>query len=372
MYDGSNELSAEGQMARSKNEHAVALATLGASKGGSTRAATLTPEDRRAIAREAAEARWGNVLPMATHSGNLVIAGRLIACAVLENGKRVLTQETFLKTVGRAGKAKGGRGSSALSVDGLPPFLAAENLLPFISDELRQAAQPIAFRTQSGGRGYGYDAMLLPAVCEVYLQARDAKRDLLSQEHIVKTCDMLMRGLARVGIIALVDEATGYQEARAKDELHRILAAYIAPELMPWTKMFPDEFFKEIYRLQGWEYRPGSAKRTPYVGRLINKYIYDQLPDGVLEELQRRNPVTERGYRRHKHHQFLTADTGNVHLDKQISTVTTLMRIADDRDEFEALFERAFGKVEPRRPLVIDVDPTDGTPTPRLAQPTLF
>lgn len=359
-------------MPRPKNEHARALATLGAAKGGSARAERLGADERRAIARGAAEARWGNVLPMATHSGNLVIAGRLIACAVLENGKRVLTQETMLRTVGRAAKAKGGTGSSGLTVDGLPPFLAAENLLAFVSDELRQATQPIAFRTPSGARGYGYDAMVLPAVCEVYLQARDAQKILQSQRHIVETCDMLMRGLARVGIIALVDEATGYQETRAKDELHRILEAYIAPELMPWTKMFPDEFFKEIYRLHGWAYKPGSAKRTPQVGKLINKYIYEQLPPGVLAELRRRNPVTERGYRRHKHHQFLTADTGNPQLDKQISTVTTLMRIADDREEFDTLFERAFGKIEARQPLVIDVDATDTTPTPRLAQARLF
>ena len=112
-------------MARAKNEHARALAALGASKGGSARATLLSAEERRAIARDAAAARWGNVLPVATHPGTMVIAGRLIACAVLDNGKRVLTQETFLKTVGRAAKAKGGRGSSLLSIDDLPPFLGA-------------------------------------------------------------------------------------------------------------------------------------------------------------------------------------------------------------------------------------------------------
>jgi hypothetical protein len=41
-----------------KNPHAVALSRLGASKGGKARAAKLTAEERREIARKAAQARW--------------------------------------------------------------------------------------------------------------------------------------------------------------------------------------------------------------------------------------------------------------------------------------------------------------------------
>lgn len=41
-----------------KNPAAVALGTLGAAKGGHTRAAKLSPAKRRAIAKKAARARW--------------------------------------------------------------------------------------------------------------------------------------------------------------------------------------------------------------------------------------------------------------------------------------------------------------------------
>lgn len=330
------------------------------SKGGDARAESLEPQERSDIARRAASARWLKDLPRATHTGQIVIAGRSLNCAVLETGKRLLTQETFLTAIGRAGKAKGKTGSFV--VDGMPPFLAAENLLPFISEDLRQSTTPLFCRNEKGIRLAGYDAILLPMVCEVYLKLRDhcraqGKKVPTNQKHIVEACDLLMRGLARVGIIALVDEATGYQEQRAKDELSKILEAYIVEELRPWIKTFPDEFFKQVYRLHGWPYRPGSAKRPSYVGQLINKYIYEQLPPPVLPELQKLNPVTEAGYRKHKHFQYLTADTGNVHLDRQITATTTIMKVSDDRKDFEENFAKAFSKVyQHRLPLLVDAD----------------
>jgi hypothetical protein len=346
-------------MSTGKNEHASALALLGAAKGGRERASRLSAEDRSAIAKQAAEERWGSKVPRATHSGDLIIGGRTLSCAVLENGTRLLTQETFLTAIGRAGKAKGGTGSQALAA-GVPPFLAADNLQPFIPDELRQSAVPIPFRNDRGARGFGYNALLLPQVCDVYLSARANRRLPKGQLHIADACEILVRGLARVGIIALVDEATGYQAQRAQDELRQILTHYIAEELQPWIRTFPDEFFRQVYRLHGWEYKPGTAKRTPFVGKLINKYIYEQLPPGVLDELRRRNPVTEKGYRRYKHFQMLTVDTGHPHLDKQIMVTTTLMRVAASKEEFIDLFDRAFSRQQ-RLPLVVDVSTAAST-----------
>jgi len=332
-----------------------------ASKGGRVRAEQLSSERRSEIARSAAESRWSGELPRATHTGELVIANRRISCAVLETGARLLTQETFLNAIGRARKAKAGTGSEKL-VDGLPPFLAADYLKPFISEELRQSTAPVLFRVPKGARAFGYNALLLPMVCEVYLKVRDNGPITPQQARIVRVCDLLMRGLARVGIIALVDEATGYQDDRTKTELQAILTAYISAELLPWTKRFPDDLFRQIYRLQRWDFKPGTAKRTPYVGKLINKYIYEKLPPGVLNALRKRNPVHEDGRRRHKHHQFLTVDTGDVHLDRQITAVMTIMRIAQNKGDFEELFERAFPPPyqQLRLPLVVEVseDPT--------------
>ncbi|MGB8391932.1 P63C domain-containing protein [Mycobacterium sp.] len=274
------------------------------------------------------------------------IGHRTIACAVLDDGTRVINQGTMLTALGRSPRPKGGDAGTVLF---------AANLEPFISDDLEEKLRtPITYRMPNGGRALGYPAEVLPEVCEAYLDARERGALLKSQQPAATAAEILMRGLARVGIVALIDEATGYQEVRARQELQRILESYVQAELRPWVKTFPDDFFREIYRLQGWEYKSGTSRRTPYVGHLINKYVYEQLPPHVLDELRRRNPRNASGNRSYKHFQFLTADTGNPHLNQQISTVTTLLRIARDKNDFEDLFERAFPPAQPRLPLVIE------------------
>jgi hypothetical protein len=318
------------------------------SKGGKARAAMMTPEERRALAREAAEARWAaregpakDGVPRATHMGMLRIGTIEIPCAVLDDGRRVLTQRGFLKAIGRSEQARGMDDDRA---DRLPPFLASNSLKSFINAELAAATRPIVFRMpgkRGTNRAYGYAAELLPRVCRVYLDARDAGVLPPNQQHIAKTCDLLVRGLATVGIVALVDEATGYQRERERDELHRILELYIAKELLPWTRRFPDEFYKEMFRLRGWRIFDHNAAQGPrFAGKLTNQLVYERLPPGVLNELRRKNPVVK-NRRRHAHHQFLTESIGNPHLERHIASVTTLMRAARTWGEFEAMANRA-------------------------------
>ena len=105
------------------------------------------------------------------------------------------------------------------------------------------------FVTPTGGRAYGYEATVLVELCEAILAARAAGVLQPQQKNIAQKCEIIVRGLARVGIVALVDEATGFQEVRKRDALHKILEAYIAPELMPWTRRFPPSFYKEMFRV---------------------------------------------------------------------------------------------------------------------------
>jgi hypothetical protein len=105
----------------------------------------------------------------------------------------------------------------------MAPFLALDNLKPYVSDDLSDSTKPIEFQIPSGARAYGYRAELLPTVCDVYLRARESGDLLKSQLKVAQACELIVRGLAHVGIVALVDEATGYQADRARDSLARIL-----------------------------------------------------------------------------------------------------------------------------------------------------
>jgi hypothetical protein len=324
-------------------------------QGAIARKERLSPARRTEIAKDAAAARWGGHLPQALNEGTLRIGDVDIECAVVQGGTRLINQESFLRAIGRSRSPKGGTGTARMdSVDDLPPFLAAENLKPFITDALRQSTTPILYRTVTGGRAFGYNALLLQYVCDVYLRLKMEGKPTHMQQHVITAAYNLMRGFSLVGIIALVDKATGYEERANRDELIKILEKYIAPEMIPWAKRFPDEFFRELYRLRDWVHT-GTSRRTPFVGKLINKYIYDQLPPGVHEEIKRRNPTTETGRRRHKNYWFLTGETGIPHLDDQIKMVTMLMRVSDTKEQFEAMFDKAFKKDYQRRLFAVDV-----------------
>lgn len=277
-------------------------------------------------------------VPKATHSGIINIGDMEIPCHVLEDGRRVLVQRKMVTALGmaRGGSSKGGG-------DRLAHFISGKGISPFVSNELHEVIkEPSLFKTARGITAYCYEATVLADICDAVLEAKKEKKLQKQQEHIVEQCEILMRGFARIGIIALVDEATGYQYERDRYELEKILEAYIAKELLPWAKRFPDEFYRQLFRLRGWQYSPLTVKKPKYVGKLTNQLIYEKLPKGVLTELRGKNPVTRRGYRKHRHHQFLTEDIGNPHLERHIASVTTLMRAAANWRNFERLFQRAF------------------------------
>lgn len=56
-----------------------------------------------------------------------------------------------------------------------------------------------------------------------------------------------MTAFAKTGLVAVIDEVTGYQADRDRDELQKVLEKYISAELLPWAKRFPDEFYPAYY-----------------------------------------------------------------------------------------------------------------------------
>jgi hypothetical protein len=294
-----------------------------------------------------------------TKLGKLNLGGSEIECAVLQNGVRVLSQRAFTKALGAPSGGAAFERRAKEGVADLPIFLAYERLKPFIDEELSASlSSPIEYIPRHGGRtALGVKAELVPDVCDVWLKARDA--DVLSekQKFIAKKAYLLIRGLAHVGIAALVDEATDYQYIRDKETLQQILDKYLRKELAAWAKRFPDEFYQEIFRLRGWQWRGMKVNRPSIVAHYTNDIVYDRLAPGLLEKLKKLNPRDERGNRPSKHHQWLTDDVGVPELGAHLTAVMALMRASTKWDTFHRAIQRAFPKKGSQQLLPIeDID----------------
>ncbi len=300
-------------------------------------------------------------LPRATHEGVIVLAGGKveIPCAVLEDGRHLITQSGFMQALGRARQAKGRKYYDA-DVN-MPAFLTAKNLKPFIPNKLGVTSSQIEFRRVKGGVAYGYADELLPTVCEVFIDAYDAGALTKSQLHIADHARMLIRGLAHVGIAALIDEATGYQEIRDRKALQEILDKYLLAEHAKWAKRFPDEFYQEIFRLRGWQWQGMKVNRPQVVAHYTNDIVWDRLAPGVREKLEHLNPPIKTGARAAKHHQYLTRNIGHPALQKHLNGVIVLMKSVIDSNpsdrawrEFKRRLQRVFPKMNTNFELPLD------------------
>lgn len=273
----------------------------------------------------------------ATHRGYLNIADSEIPCAVLKNGNRVISQTGLFKAFDRPRKGEKRQ-------EGLPSIIGAANLLPYVTEELREKGKTIHYFHTNGTIAAGYNAEFIPLICTLYLDANKAEPSVLvaSQMKLVERAEILLRILAKVGITGLIDEATGYQYDREKDALQVLLSKYIGEEFLPWTSRFPREYYQEIFRLYGWKYDPLSLKRPQFIGKFTKEFVYNEMSPEILKELEIKNPTLDNGRRRRKHHQHLTEEIGVPHLERHLTKLVTVMQLSDSIDDFRDNFQRAF------------------------------
>lgn len=324
------------------------LSKSGASKGGRARASVLSPEERSELARRAVRARWEkagkfypipseepdeedpvpegptSALPYSMYRGTLQVGSVAIEAHVLNDSRRVLTQREVVRLLSP------GRDSGTLS-----RYLERN---PLVSEE-EIAKRTIHFAVPGNPNpAIGYEATVLIEICEGYLEARTQKRLHPSQQKLAAAAEIVIRSVAKVGIIALIDEATGYQEVRSKQALQVKLQAFIADELQEWAKMFPDDFWFELARLEGISY---SARHRPLRwGKYVMMFVYDAIDEDVGRELRKRNPNPRF---LQNHHQWLRK-FGRDKVQAQIHASIALMRNCETMDDFRRMFAKAFNK----------------------------
>jgi hypothetical protein len=304
----------------------------GKAAGGAARAAKLSPTERSASASKAAHAKAAKSrLPRATHGSAekpLRIGDIEIPCYVLEDGTRVLSQRGLMDGIGMSkGSTRTGDARHVLFFDS-PAMRLHSN-----SELIEALRTPIEFRAPHGGRSsLGYPATILADICEAVLAMRAAGHLPPRQSNVAEQCEVLVRGFARVGIIALVDEATGYQKDRAKDSLALILQAWVAKELQPYVKTFPADFYEHLFRLRGLPFPPEKQNYRPqYFGILTNDIVYQRLAPGLLEELKRAAAKDEKKAHLHRR---LTEEVGHPRLKEHLASVTTIMKLSTEYPDF--------------------------------------
>ena len=305
-------------------------------RSGKASAEKMTAEQRKERAMKGVEARKAMAdLPKAAYQGVLNIGDMSIPCAVLEDGRRVISEMGILSNLGTTG-GKGRKIRKELEQQigvPIPIFLASKALEPFIYKVFDEGNLKVIDYVNNGTISKGYDATILPKVCEIWLMAREANVLQESQLPKVQKAEILMRGLAHVGITALVDEATGYQAVREKDDLAKIFEAFVAKELQPWIKTFPDDYYKELFRLYELpQPEEGNMSKPQFFGKVTNKVIYKKLAPNVLPELKKQ--AAKLGKKSTRLHQALTPEKGHPDLLRLVSSVTTIAKLSKDKNDF--------------------------------------
>lgn len=349
------------------SEYAKALSALGAAKGGKARASTLTPEERQEIARRAAQARWEKMgkakeksvsdeqgtiaqvlepevhgpqvteeMPFSMFPGTVKFGDMDIECHVLNDGRRVFTQGEVVRVL------TGGTESSNLT-----RYLSRN---PLIGNDF--SVGPIPFRIPSNPTvAIGSEATLLVEICERYLDARAQGLLKRSQLPLAAQAEIVVRACAKVGVIALIDEATGYQQVRARNALQLKLQAFIADDMQEWARMFPEEFWLELARLEGVHYSPRS--RPLRWGKYVMMFVYDAIDADVGRWLRENNPDP---HFLQNHHQWFKK-YGREKVHDQIIQVIAVMKLCRDMADFKTKFAHVFKKT----PLQITFDDINWT-----------
>ncbi|MCO5080706.1 MAG: P63C domain-containing protein [Rhizobiaceae bacterium] len=320
------------------------------SKGGKSRAQSLSSEERREIAKRGAEARWkpkavssDPSLPRATHQGKMQVGSLDLDCYVLKDGRRLFHK----RGMARALDMKSGGGNVFLRA------MRRKGLGSELDQKLVQDLEnPINFKPLTQDLGHGYEADVLVNVCKAIIRARDNGKLTASQEGLAAQAQILLNAFAKVGVAALIDEATGFQEIRQPNALRILVQQYIESEKREWEKQFPDEYYDELNRLYGSRKRTMTANgaviqnRPQHFAKFTRSYVYHPLENGaVLEELDRINPkIDAKGNRKARFHQHLTQGYGIEKLKRQVQEVLTLIKVSDTVGQFRKLFGKRFPK----------------------------
>lgn len=293
-------------------------------------------------------------LPKATHQGAMQVGSLDLECYVLEDGRRVFHKRGMAKALGM----KSGGGNVFMRA------MQRKGLGSELDTSLREKIDnPINFKPLTQDLAHGYEAEVLVDVCKAIVKAAKAEKLTGSQASLSAQAQILLNAFAKVGVAALIDEATGYQQIRDPGALRLLIQQYVEQEKLEWEKQFPDEYYDQLNRIYGSKRLTMTStgaviqNRPQHFVKFTRAYVYHPLENGaVLEELDRINPkVGNKGNRRARFHQHLSLGYGLEKLKKQVQEVLTIAKISDNVAQFKKLFKKRFPEANTQGDLLDDI-----------------
>jgi hypothetical protein len=311
--------------------------------GGIARAQSLTPEQRSEIARNAALTRFGKLplpdgeVPKAIGEGILPIGDLRLECYVLQDRRRVFHKRGMAKAL----KMKSGGGNVFMRT------LNRKKLGSVIPEDLRaKFDNHIVFMTLNGDLAHGYEGTALIELCDAIWEARKQGKLTKTQEFLGVQAEIIMRASAKIGIIALIDEATGFILDKRREQYRELFQQFVKDEFTAWQKEFPDEFFNMLYRLYNFKRNPVANRHPQFFGKFIRRYIYTPLANSngaILEMLDEKNPVIyTNGGRRYKLFQYLSDVIGVGAFRSHLWKTIGIGSAARTKEGFDRAFSVAF------------------------------
>ena len=266
--------------------------------------------------------------PFAKYSGSLSLGDKPVDCYVLDDKNRVISMRATVKAI-----ANDDNGD-------LLKYVGVKSLQPYI-DSAGISSRFVEFTIPGNpNKAKGITAETFLDICSAYVSALTSGAPLTEKQRgIAINCSILLSACAKTGLIALIDEATGYQYEREEDALQVKIRAFISEELRAWEKTFPDELWEEFGRLTHWQ---GSLQQRPkYWGKLVLELIYDAMDPDVAKYLKENKPKPRHGL---NYHQWLSEDLGVKALTTHLNQVIGIAKTCNTIEQLRPKVALYYGK----------------------------
>jgi P63C domain len=268
-------------------------------------------------------------VPEAKWFGALEIGQAELPCYVLDDGRRVISRTGATSVL--VGKKGGGQ---------LEKYVSAESFKSYVPPGFSDRMIDFSIKGVENKTVRGIAAEDFLDLCRGLVKAwTEDKLQTQNQRSMALQASAVLSACAKVGLIALIDEATGAQYERADDALRVKLKAYLEEEMRKWEKTFPDELWLEFGRLTNWT---GSVTSRPkYWGKLVMELVYEYLDKDVADWLKKNAPQPRGGQ---NYHQWLSSQYGLKKLIEHLWMLIGMARACKKMSQLREKMAETYGR----------------------------